>query len=66
MTYVVIFPRVKRETAMQFLIDRVAFRPNFLTVMQHLFGGQNRGTQREFSSKPLKHSIVKRILVFKR
>ena len=27
---------------------------------------QIRGTQREYSSKPLKHSIVKRILVFKR
>ena len=26
----------------------------------------NRGTQREYSSQPLKHSIVKRILVFKR
>ena len=25
-----------------------------------------RGTQREYSSKPLKHSFVKRILVFKR
>ena len=25
-----------------------------------------RGTQRDYSSKPLKHSIVKRILVFKR
>ena len=25
-----------------------------------------RGTQREYSSKPLKHSIVKRILEFKR
>ena len=25
-----------------------------------------RGTQREYSSKPLKHSIIKRILVFKR
>ena len=25
-----------------------------------------RGTQREYSSKPLKHSIFKRILVFKR
>ena len=25
-----------------------------------------RGTQREFSSKPLKHSIVKSILVLKR
>ena len=27
---------------------------------------QYRGTQREYSSKPLKHSIVKRTLVFKR
>ena len=26
----------------------------------------NRGTQQEYSSKPLKHSVVKRILVFKR
>ena len=26
---------------------------------------KNRGTQPEYSSKPLKHSIVKRILVFK-
>ena len=25
-----------------------------------------RGTQREYSSKPLKHTIVERILVFKR
>ena len=25
-----------------------------------------RGTQREYSSKPLKHSIVERLLVFKR
>ena len=25
-----------------------------------------RGTQREYSSKPLKHSILKRIIVFKR
>ena len=28
--------------------------------------GHARGTQREYSSKTLKHSIVKRILVFKR
>ena len=26
----------------------------------------SEGTQREYSLKPLKHSIVKRILVFKR
>ena len=29
-------------------------------------GLKGRGTQREYSSKPLKHSIVKRVLVFKR
>ena len=29
-------------------------------------GPEYRGTQREYSSKALKHSIVKRILVFKR
>ena len=28
--------------------------------------GKDRGTQREYSSKPPKHSIVTRILVFKR
>ena len=27
---------------------------------------QSRGTQREYSSKPLKHCIVERIVVFKR
>ena len=34
----------------------------------HLMGSclTSRGTQREYSSKPLKHSIVERILVFKR
>ena len=30
------------------------------------FYTSNRGTQREYSSNPLKHSIVERILVFKR
>ena len=34
---------------------------NMATVTRHV-----RGTQREYSSKPLKHSIVERILVFKR
>ena len=34
----------------------------------HLMGSclTSRGTQREYSSKPLKHSIIERILVFKR
>ena len=27
---------------------------------------KNRGTQREYSSKPLRHSIVQRIMVFER
>ena len=36
---------------------------NFLSS---LWENSIRGTQRKYSSKPLKHSIVKRILVFKR
>ena len=38
------------------------------TVICHAFAYSSRcrGTQREYSSKPLKHSIVKRILVFNR
>ena len=35
-------------------------------VKQRLGWSPLRGTQREYSSKPLKHSIVKRVLVFKR
>jgi len=35
------------------------------TVWIILFLPLIRGTQREYSSKPLKHSIVKRVLVFK-
>ena len=31
-----------------------------------MFSIKFRGTQREYSSKPLKHGIVKRVLVFKR
>ena len=30
----------------------------------HEIKEEYRGTQREYSSKPLKHSVVKRILVF--
>ena len=37
-----------------------------ITHFKRIFTLKNRGTQREYSSKPLKHSIVKRILVFKR
>ena len=35
-------------------------------VIKLLKTAEFRGAQREYSSKPLKHSIVKRILVFKR
>ena len=35
------------------------------TLGMKLWPLQSRGTQREYSSKPLKHSIVKGILVFK-
>ena len=41
-----------------------------ITVNSHLNRVEiervTRGTQREYSSKPLEHSIVKRILVLKR
>ena len=36
------------------------------TALTDMISPVYRGTQREDSSKPLKHSIVKRILVFKR
>ena len=45
---------------------------DFALVVRAIFsdfyqaGYYDRGTQREYSSKPLKHSIVKRVLVFKR
>ena len=38
----------------------------FQMRLTHRSLNKNRGTQREYSSKPLKHSIVKRIFVFKR
>ena len=36
-----------------------------MAVIFALLETYNRGTQREYSTKPLKHSIVTRILVFK-
>ena len=36
------------------------------TRANYLIGRYIRGTQREYSSKPHKHSIVERTLVFKR
>ena len=48
--------RVEKSQAIAALLDCLQ--------QQHLVS--RRGTQREYSSKPLKHSIVKRILVFKR
>ena len=41
-----------------YLVDKTTYR-NFQVP-------RTRGTQREYSSKPLKHSIGKRVLVFKR
>ena len=49
----------KRNNYQPILHDKV----NCLAL---LFCRELRGTQREYSSKPLKHRIVKRILVFKR
>ena len=44
-----------------FLLDNCRYPLYFIT-----YSRKDRGTQREYSSKPLKHSIVKRMLVFKR
>ena len=45
----------------------VAFGNVFMARIENLSSHRYlRGTQREYSSKPLKHGIIKRILVFKR
>ena len=41
------------------------FQKASLQQTEHTLKKNIRGTQREYSSKPLKHRIVKRILVFK-
>ena len=42
-------------------------KKNNLVARVHSYSSlRSRGTQREYSSKPLQHRIVKRILVFKR
>ena len=43
----------------------VTFEEKAFTYEEVLMWPCVRGTQRQYSSKPLKHSIVKRILVFK-
>ena len=44
----------------------LALVSRFLCKSPKAFLSTTRGTQRKYSSKPLKHSIVKRVLVFKR
>ena len=46
-------------------INRKCFTKD-VNFLSSLWESSFRGTQREYSSEPLKHSIVKRILVFKR
>ena len=48
------------------LVLPVGRRGNNSDVVVESYHLAIRGTQREYSSKPLKHSIVKRILVFNR
>ena len=43
----------------------VTFEEKAFTYEEVIMWPCVRGTQRQYSSKPLKHSIVKRILVFK-
>ena len=48
---------------------QLASDPTFFRSSNQVLDAQRvnfRGTQREYSSKPLRYSIVKRILVFKR
>ena len=69
-TFLVTLPKVRELIVLCFIIS-VATAPSG----QQLSGSQTavqpgnvvfRGTQREYSSKPLKHRIIKRILLFKR
>ena len=50
------------------LLDSTPLTFDFIGCSETKLSSQSyfRGTQREYSSKPLKHSTVKRILVFKR
>ena len=50
----------------QFILFSVPWRFFLPYLKTLLFRAFVRGTQREYSSKPIKHSIVERILVFKR
>ena len=61
-------PTIVQTTVISFrqiFVYRVSFKT---TATQYICRAPDvvRGTQREFSSKPVRHSIVKRILVFKR
>ena len=52
----------KRKPLSPNLLGRI-----FRVVAKFVFAFDiNKGTQREYSSKPLKHSIFERILVFQR
>ena len=48
------------------LCDRKGSAEAFDSTIKFVCGRRTRGTQREYSSKTLKHSSVKRILLFKR
>ena len=55
-----------KEDIKQLCSSYVTFEEKAFTYEEVLMWPCVRGTQRQYSSKPLKHSIVKRILVFKR
>ena len=53
------FPEASENHGLRFRVMKFSHSFNMNVLI-------DRGTQREYSSKPLKHSIVKRTLVFKR
>ena len=61
-------PGFKNYPLHRFERRRIRGSPQIRSVCSFSVDGKtiNRGTQRGYNSKPLKHSIVKRILLFKR
>ena len=63
--YCQILTRIK-ETDFETVVNRISSRYQIPDEIQGAIMDGHRGTQRDYSSKPLKHSIVELILVFKR
>ena len=64
--FVIVAPQQTQNYTLKEKSDYSLYPKEHSTVEKGRCKTKGRGTQRECSSKPLKHSIVKRILVFKR